>query len=605
MVIRLSKFQTELETLIKENAPHESLSLPAELLHHRLFKELFARLHPSRIPKHPIDHRGAQNITDALQAFKMYSHLGEIAPQSGKFFLHTYLAHLPNAWQWGLFLLPGEGNVTDAPGKNLETLNFPLREDGTVAVGVHLRYYMLAVLIAGFADAPEGRKLLLAQPRFMEILLAVAMFDWSCPSVFHEARETHVLMRTINDFLADKKDTVLRQRMLDEVLLFEQRSPGRIFRVIIDRTYWILDAPHEESFQFFMGYMGTLSHLLILSHHVFRESARRANGGPLCVRLLLRTIPDYGVHRTRLDERMTTPILMQMLETLLTSRWSDREVVAVIKAGLLQFFDRLNRFVPMKDEGAKWRKMATVCIKDVLLPSLIWPKVLRAFHKEASEANLLSGMIIVPQWNEWGALLDRCTVLMKRYTTFRQRIAGLQVYCYNPNCANRFAGPSNVKNKICVCAKVCYCSKNCQKAHWRQEHRTQCSRDASYPLVYMPAFEPENPPPLPRLRHTQRHFIKTCALHDMARDTPDWLNGNTILADYSGVEDCRLGFTPAKFSGDTGPPLEPGTTRVFARVNWGARIGADIAVEMAIPVAMLKLMDERAGRRPGIFSRPL
>ena len=129
---------------------------------------------------------------------------------------------------------------------------------------------------------------------------------------------------------------------------------------------------------------------------------------------------------------MTMPILMQLMETLLTSRWSDQELVDVINAGLLRFIDRLNRFLPSDAKGRERRRMVNVWIKDVIMPSMVWPKVLRAFHKEASEHKLLT-MMVFPQWDEWRALLDRCTVLWKRYTKYMDRMQSLRMFCHNLN----------------------------------------------------------------------------------------------------------------------------------------------------------------------------
>ncbi|KAL1665311.1 hypothetical protein GGF50DRAFT_100676, partial [Schizophyllum commune] len=435
MSIRLTKFQEDIGALIQECAaendkPTSPLIMPVSLLHHPLFKELFARLDPSRIPKHPLDHRGARAITEALEALWMYAHISEAAPQSGDAFLRAYVKHLPNVWQWGLWLLPGEGNVKDSSSKNLECLDFPLHPDGTVVIGVYLRYLVLQLIIAAFVDTPPGRKILLAQPRFYEVLLKVLSYNWTRPKKFNDARQPHALLRVIFDGLTSKDDPKLVKRTLDEVTTFEKQNPGRIFQIIVERLPWLLDAEEKDSFQFIMGYLGTLSHLLILSHHLFRENIRRANGGPAIVNLLLRTVPDFGLPRTRTDEQMTMPILMQLMETLLTSRWSDQELVDVINAGFLRFIDRLNRFLPSDAKGKERRRMVNVWIKDVIMPSMVWPKVLRAFHKEASEHKLLT-MMVFPQWDEWRALLNRCTVLWKRHTKYMDRMQSLRMFCHN------------------------------------------------------------------------------------------------------------------------------------------------------------------------------
>ena len=77
--------------------------------------------------------------------------------------------------------------------------------------------------------------------------------------------------------------------------------------------------------------------------------------------------------------------------------------------------------------------MVNKWISIVLMPSLVWPEVLRAFHERAVEAKLLDdGRPVAPTWPQWTALLNRCKKLWKRFTAFEERMAEVKSSCHNP-----------------------------------------------------------------------------------------------------------------------------------------------------------------------------
>ncbi|KAL1676001.1 hypothetical protein EV122DRAFT_217317 [Schizophyllum commune] len=601
-VDRFPNFKTDFQALVTNGQPYDTLVIPPKLLQHDLLRELFARLSPSRIPELPLDPHGARAIRDALDALTLYSHYAQAALWSGDAVKRAYITEqLPNVWKWALWLLPGAGNVVDVNEVNAETLSFPLRKNGKLIVPVDLRYTQLMILIGAILITEKdanSKALLRAQPRFMQVMLAVLAHNWdSSKCDTSNAAPLHAMMGHLRDSLSPQDDPDVVFRALADVTAFDKKNPGRLFTAITERLPWLYAQEEAYSAEFLMGYIGTLSSLHDYAPESFRENIQRAKGGVVAVRLLCRVVPDEGLSRQRIDETQSISILMLLLDEVLMTRLSDDALVEVINAGLLGVIDRLNRYVPLDHEDRKdHRSMVNKWISIVLMPSLVWPEVLRAFHERAVEAKLLDeGRPVSPTWPEWTALLNRCKKLWKRFTAFEERMAEVQSSCHNPECKQP---SSKTKNGICECAKVAYCSSQCQKAHWRKTHRDECTRDSKYPMS-TPSIFLEYAPHKPKLTYVQRHFIRACALRDLANTrTADRMDGRAVMVDYTDPSegDWMKGFTVANIQlpdGMTGfEPVAKGTTRVFVRIGWGTRFAADVAVEKAISAKEVESMRE-------------
>ncbi|KAI5887195.1 uncharacterized protein SCHCODRAFT_02672338 [Schizophyllum commune H4-8] len=589
-VDRFTTFKADFQALVTNDQPYDTLVIPPELLKHDLLKELFTRLGPSRIPKLPLDQHGARAIRDALDALTLYSHYAQAALWSGDVVKKAYITEqLPNVWKWALWLLPGAGNVVDVTEVNAETLSFPLRKNGKLVVPVDLRYTQLMILIGAILitekDA-DTNALLRAQPRFMQVMLAVLAHNWdSSKCDTSNAAPLHAMMGHLRDSLSPQDDPEVVFRALADVTAFDKKNPGRLFAAITERLPWLYAQEEAYSAEFLMGYICTLSALHDYAPESFRDGIRRAKGGVIAVRLLSRVVPDENHPRQRIDETQSISILMLLLDEILMTRLSDDELVEVINAGLLGVIDRLNRYVPLDHEDREdQRAMVNKCMSIVIMPSL-----------RAVEAKLLDEERPVhPKWPEWTALLKRCSKLWKRFTTFEERMAEVQSSCHNPECTQP---NSKTKNGICECAKVAYCSPQCQKAHWRKAHRDECTRDSKYPMI--PCKVMPDAPSKPKLTYVQRHFIRACALRDLAntRDA-DRMAGRAVMVDYTDPSegDWAKGFTVANIQlpdGMTGfEAVAKGMTRVFVRVGWGTRLAADVAVEKAISAEEVESMRE-------------
>ncbi|TRM63587.1 hypothetical protein BD626DRAFT_568975 [Schizophyllum amplum] len=597
---KISKYEKDFVTFLNGY----DVPLPAKLFQHRRFKELLARLQPSRIPKHPLDERDARVITEALQAWRMYCHLSLAAVQSDKNFLDTFLSYFADAWQWMLFLLPGEGNVKDLLGTEFETPDFPLQSDGTVAVTVYMRYRLVMTTVSELLFIPAASATCFAQPRFGEVLLSVLTYDWDRPSNAFYTIPVHNLMRFFNSGL-EGSNRELSQRLLDSVVAHEERHPGALFRVIFLRVQWLFDAP-EDYKSYSPSYGGAVLYLLSSQlHRTMREGFRRAGGVTVLVQLLLRAVPDRKLSSEQMEdlfmERIATRLAMSLLDTLFGTREKDEEVVEAIQAGLLVFMDRLLRFVPATGDGNEWRRTAGTWLLDVMMPAMAWVDVLRAFKKQVG----LHGQLVDPasrslrqKWQAWDTVTARYVMLAPRYAQFVADLRPLQTRgCHNPECL-RASSPSTytkAKTRICICATAFYCSTDCQRTHWRLGgHRESCSREANSMMVYRPLAEPSGARMTPQLGYIDHHFLKACALKEVAlavvRGTR--VDGRSVLVDFvARSSDGSLKMTAAVVRDPYGP-VGPDSTRVYVRVCFGTITDVDVGVVRTMSVRALTLLAE-------------
>lgn len=608
-----------------------SYPFDAKILQTPRLQEIFLRLQRTRIPRHPINKAGARAITEVLQAWKMYAHLCEAAPHCGDAFLHTLLTHLPDAWEWALFLLPGQGNVMEIEVAELyqfEAADFPLREDGTVAVGVRLRYWVLVLMMVALFDEYAGRAACVALPRFGEVLMAVATYDWVKPLPRDGVQVGPGPMHRLYDILCDlleDKDAAIARRMLRAVVAHEEREPGKTFLIAFERIQWHMDTPLASRDPDYISttYTDVIKNLLDARldpasplQRLFLETFRRANGVSLTVKLLLKMVPDGGVPVPHKEERSVAMLCVALLDALFQSGARVREVVRAIKAGLLLYMDRLLRFVPMgvgDAMGEDWRRTAMLWMQRVLLPSLTWPKVLCAYREQAVLYPRLMDQTFV-SWPMWHMVNLRFSLLHPRWELCEARLKQKEVACSNPNC-DGFALDevwSGVKSKICECALVSYCSKRCQKMHWRAGggHRQQCSRPMR-DLTMLPLPDSVKPLRQPTMTYVDFHFIRTSALYEiaLALERGTLIDRRPMTVEFLDVNsDGNLKVLPVT-AGDDGPPLAEGTMRVYGRLHWGTNMEADVLLEQSMYIEDIKefyqkVKKEDAARRAGLGLSP-
>ena len=224
--------------------------LRANIFNHPRVKEVISQLDPSRIPTSPLDVHGAQSISQAIQAWRLYGHLCSAVVYSGRGYLNAILRKLPNAWHWALFLLPGEGNVRDLDEDRSERAEYPLEPDGTVAISTFVRYRMLMKTMVPLLNTPTGESACLAQPRFREVFLPVLTYDWPHPQEGHAdlAEPLLRLMHRSRTFLAKNEHT---DHWMYDILCHEKRHRGALIRAVFVRLRWHPDQrlPYNDLFK--------------------------------------------------------------------------------------------------------------------------------------------------------------------------------------------------------------------------------------------------------------------------------------------------------------------------------------------------------------------
>ncbi|KAI5887111.1 uncharacterized protein SCHCODRAFT_02590762 [Schizophyllum commune H4-8] len=579
----------------------------AKLFQHRCVKEVIARLHPSRIPSYPLNEQGAQAISEALQAWRIYSLLSACLFNSDKEFRTEYLAHLPHAWQWALFLLPGEGNVKDLRGLDFQTPSFPLRPDGTVAATVYMRYRMLLLALVALLDDPARLPACQRLPRFGEVFLALATYEWPRPRNDDLAALIHDLMRTLRAGTTRKGD--FSKQFMHDLRANVEKHPGVLLRVVFERFPWLLDPGNDElsddDRNLYAEHYGIVIVQLLASLHDPILNGFRDNGGAkTLVKALLRAIP-YAPTREVLVEkaqasitRLIIHLTMRVLDEIFAFREADDAVADAVDAGLIIVIDRLRRLLSAEvldeEEQKGARSSVEHWLDDVLTPTMVRLDVLRALTRR-NYGIFLSEMRKEAEAT-WPALRDaaeRYASLFPRMLMFKARLKALRSRgCSNAECQHAQAGITQKTHlKICSCATAMYCSAECQKVHWRSgQHRGACSNEASrLRLTTQPLKDPGGDPIItsirPHLRYLEYHFLRFCALTEIALlyEAGKMTDGVKYTVEFQHSDIIKSFSTELPFT------LEPHTILVELKAHWGA--GLEMCIDIPDPVTFSELED--------------
>ncbi|KAI5887109.1 uncharacterized protein SCHCODRAFT_02554498 [Schizophyllum commune H4-8] len=593
----------------------------SKIFQHRCVKEIIARLHPSRIPPYPLDEKGAEAISDALQAWRMYSLLAACLSNSDKDFRAEYLAHFSHAWQWALFLLPGEGNVKDLRGLDFQTPRFPLRHDGTVAATVYMRYRMLMIALVALLDDPARRAICQRLPRFGEVFLALVSYEWPRPRDDDLASLIHNLMRTLRAGTTRKDD--FSNQMIEDIRAHEARHPGSLLRAVFLRFVWLLDSGQdeldaEERSVYGQHYSFVIMQSLGSGLHDTIYAGFRGNGGAsVLVKVLLRAVPHARTEEELKEkvrneptiQRIIARLAMSVMDGVLVLRDTDDVVAEAINAGLLVVIGRMRRLLHgaaavseqggIRTSGDRW-------LNNAIIPAMARARVLRALLE--NHDNLFLKELCDKDHEPWPALTtaaERFESLFPPMLLFIDNVdEARKKGCSNPQCQHAGAPRKKMRLKMCSCADVLYCSRECQKIHWRSGgHREACSNEANkIQTITRPLKDPNgNPIPTsvgPHLSYYEYHFLRLCALHEIsllyksgkARDRVEY---TVELPNLDGIKTYKaeLPYT-----------LEPRTIRVVFKANWGAGLEMTIAIPRLVTFSELQDVLEQRKITLGIYA---
>ncbi|KAL1695746.1 hypothetical protein GGG16DRAFT_108920 [Schizophyllum commune] len=585
----------------------------AKLFQHRSVKDIIARLHPSRIPSYPLDEQGAQAVSEALQAWRMFSLLASCLFDSDKEFRNEYIAHLPHAWEWALFLLPGEGNVKDLRGLDSQTPSFPLRPDGTVAATVYMRYRMLLIALVALLNDPARRITCQKLPRFGEVFLALVSYEWPRPKDDDLASLIHDLMRTLRAGTTRKDD--FSNRMIEDIRAHEARHPGTLLRAVLQRFVWLLDHGQDDLEAEERSVYGQHYSLVIMQllgsglHDTIYAGFRRNGGASVLVKVLLRAVPharteEELVEKVRNEstiQRVIARLAMSVMDGLLVLRDTDDVVAEAINAGLLVVIGRMRRLLHgaaaaseeggIRTSGDRWLNYA-------IIPAMARAEVLRALMKKHD--GLFQKELRDKEHRPWPALTtaaERFECLFPPMLLFMVRMKDKRKKgCSNLQCPN--AGMAKEKHlKMCSCANVLYCSRDCQKLHWRSGgHREACSNEANkIHITTRPLKDPNgNPIPTsvePHLSYYEYHFLRLCAVNEVSLHYQDVQvrDGVEYTVELQHPDDIKTSWASLPYT------LEPYTIRVVVEATWGAGLEMSFAIPSIVTFAELQeLVDQRA-----------
>ncbi|TRM62827.1 hypothetical protein BD626DRAFT_630487 [Schizophyllum amplum] len=542
-------------------------------------REIYLRLSPSRIPTHPLDASDAEVIEDALEALYEFSRLYDANDARGGMHMSLILQAFPGVWQWLVFLLPSSNNIRHTRNPKRDVLHIHkayLDDDGTVEVGLHSTFLTFITFVHCTLFEEEGRTACLAQSNFFWALLDINFAPIHGTVPRDVALLSHRLSKELNDLRLDQRYS---RHAISSLIAHDEENPGCLSRAMVERLAWLLDGPREDQ-KFIPVYIDLIHSLLSTNRAVV--NFRRARGVTLVVTVLGKAVASPGVLEDRYGD-LLKKFFMICLPRLLLSTNTNGQIIEALDADLLYIFGMLVTGLP-GDRGAAedYRELANMLIRIAFGPALLWPDVLRAFHRAVkrvvSSATRMN--VLRPRWEELGLLYHRYHACYSILAAFRAGIKKLQ-YCHNAQCQSQ----DQRVHQVCSCSKAFYCSKACQRAHWHAEHRVQCSRgmvdDAlkvatTTRSVKVGPDTVELESDMVPITYMERAFIRSCGTLETrpvdglrcVHHIPDPAKGQVFLLDWN------CGLVGAKIYGIDDwlpPPLENGLpmVRIYARISKG------------------------------------
>ncbi|KAL1674828.1 hypothetical protein EV122DRAFT_293159 [Schizophyllum commune] len=367
-------------------------------------------------------------------------------------------------WQWLVFLLPSSCNVRDDGGDIDARACFV---EGEVRSSRIPLLYIFRVILHDALKNPNARSCCLAQSSFINVFLEV----YTAPRPRFVRSTTilpimHAMVGGLNSALADQLHA---SRFLGDICEYNQSHPGALLCTLFsDLSLATFDARAEQS----------VSHpYVVLSESLLKVAILRRNfieaGGGKNVTELLRKAVLLPVHTPVAISyaSMTNLRWLNNLAAIAADDDTNQVLVDALRSGLLRYF-----FHAFNDRDGfslgDWRDIADRFLDSIIAPRLVWPPVLCAFDCAIRRLAVRHGADALSRiWEVYGKLLREYEKRLEAMVKLRSSLKEIR-FCHN---GDHCLGSTERVCKMCRCGRVFYCSRDCQKSHWRREHRAHCS----------------------------------------------------------------------------------------------------------------------------------
>uniref|UniRef100_D8QKE2 MYND-type domain-containing protein n=1 Tax=Schizophyllum commune (strain H4-8 / FGSC 9210) TaxID=578458 RepID=D8QKE2_SCHCM len=545
-------------------------------------QEVFARLNPSRIPKHPLDKAKAVAIQDAVEALSAYIWYFRATEAHSGAGVSILLDHLPDVWKWVKFLLRTSGNLHHTRDERRDVRyenKVYLDSDGNVHMGMATCNTLLGEIFVHILQTDAGPAACFARADFIDIVCTILTTPFRTYAPGNWPNFPDDLAKSLLSLLQSAK---YGSRVLAKVMSFDEQNDCCLARSLVDRLAWFFEDRLSESERHIRTYI-SLAAMLLQASPECMSNFRRRGGIALIVYFLVQVRPAPKLMQPAANLHGAPKFGMSVLLDLAASMDTVSPIVEAFDAGVLRILVQLCLFEDDTTE-LEFRQLSTRYIQTALGPALLWPDVLRACRKAIKVGHFIVDIDdrrMVDRVPELRAFFERYRVCLKALTDLRAETKALQ-HCHRAECP----GSTEPIRHICACGAVYYCSRICQKADWRARHRITCTRgiEASAPpsgpwrslLHGGPAEPPEMDPAPISMSYLERMFIKRCVMHPNNLPALPQLDGGMggerlYIVDWTGREMMPSVIDVLESESSTEGVRT--TARVYARIRKGSAVG--------------------------------
>ncbi|KAL1732969.1 hypothetical protein EV714DRAFT_282244 [Schizophyllum commune] len=425
----------------------------------------------------------------------------------------------------------------------------------------------------------RGREAGMSKDHFLLVCFLALTHSANSRDLSH-ALPLHTLVDNLWALL--QKD-VYKTKFTDDIAVFEYANPGSLLCFLLRGTRALFDVPPvQRSWSKTFAAYFAFTRYMCASETAFNNFCT-TRGIRFVTHLLARAFEGPPMAVDASDCHKLIVFWMPHLTPLTVHGDSNNSMLDAIRIGVLPILstivtgDRNAR--PGTYDSIKYRQYRgylNTYLLDALIPALVWPDTLLAIRK-------MGGKLHPERW-DIASLLDYWPAYawftfrnVKHYRILKRTkkwVRKVTERCHNPECPR----PVNAYHaRICACVQVAYCSKRCQRAHWRDHHRAECTRGLSAREPRDVLTELARLCPL-AMTFFERYFIRQCVGDPIITPRPPPLvweehgrsRGSAWLLDLS-VRPTSTNPTWDRF--DDPLPAADDRIRRYVRVRKGATNG--------------------------------
>ncbi|KAI5885085.1 uncharacterized protein SCHCODRAFT_02707015 [Schizophyllum commune H4-8] len=414
-------------------------------------------------------------------------------------------------WECVLSLCSGRGLLNLGMLVATESALVQAGAVGATYTEMHRFCRKIAERLNAVMSVPRGREAGMLKGHFLLVCFLALAHSANSPELSH-ALPLHTL---VDNLFALFQQDIYKSKFTDDLAGFEDANPGSLLCFFLRGSRSLFDAPPRHR-----SWSTTLSAYFAFSKHMCASETvfnkfRTTRGIRFVVDLLARAFEGSPMSVSASDCHNLIVFWMPHLTPLTVHGNSNKSTLDAIRIGVLPILativagDRNAR--PGSSDLIKYRQYRgyfNTYLLDALIPALVWPDTLLAIRKMGGKLHPERWDIsyMLDYWPEYVGFTFRDIKYYRILKRTKKWVRKVTERCHNPKCPR----PVNAYHaKICACVQVAYCSKPCQRAHWQDHHRVECTRGLNARESRNVLSESAALCPL-ETTYFERYFIRQC-----------------------------------------------------------------------------------------------